>query len=114
MQRDKITPSGKVSLNTSWAMRSNLQTVITDWLDATESVWLKLKLQTVEEVNQMLHYTTLNEFTKRTNFRLLENKPSNILFRPAEAVAVLWLLRHHDNNIVLLTLKSKLHKLLVG
>lgn len=95
-------------------MRSCLQVALTDWLEATESIWLKSNLQTAEEVNQMLHYTTLNEFTKRTNFKLLEDNPSSILFRPAEAIAVLWLLRYHDSNIVLLTLKSKLYKILVG
>jgi hypothetical protein len=108
----KKTKAGKYSLLLRWHERDGIWGALANFLE-TESVKLMgLKGKSETEVMRNLYYAVHNELMLNKDWHLHENADKRILVSPAEAIALMWMLRNYDSDIILLRIKSDLHKLL--
>jgi hypothetical protein len=108
--RVKRTKSGKFIIETTNIDRTNIFDNLCNFLE-DESVKL-MNIRFVQEADVMRHlyYCTLDQLMKRQDFYLQSVENKKWTCTRTEAIALMWSLRHSDNNIDLLEIKSGLHK----
>lgn len=109
----KRTKSGRLSLNMSFAEREKLFGALCNFLEDESLKLNQIKMRTQADVMRRLHYYTLTEIVVDKNLKLQLGKPVKIIFTMAQSSAMLWLLHGYDDDMVMLSMKSALHKLLV-
>lgn len=108
----KKTKTGKISIHTDLNERENIFDALVNFLEAESVEVRKVKLTKKEDVMRLLYYYTLNDFLTNKDFHLQTTDDKKISLNHPQAVALMWLLRDHDNTLSMLLLKSSLHKLL--
>jgi hypothetical protein len=104
----KKTKTGKLSIELECNARAFIFDAIMDFLDENAK---SSTLKSETEVMRHLHYSVLNEMViRKNNFSPNLAATIKVLLRRSEAVALMWLLRRHDESMPILQLKSELHK----
>jgi hypothetical protein len=114
MIRVKKLRSGNLSVDISFAAREELFGLICSFLELESVRMLGHKLRMKDEITDLLFYSVLNEFLKRSNFFLQENVSKRMLIKRSEATAIMWLLRDNDGeDLEMMELKGAIHKTLL-
>jgi len=103
---------GGVSLFMDLNEREKMFGALCNFLEDESLKLNQIKLMTQAEVMRRLYYYTLNNLVIDKNFKLQLGKPMKMNFTLAESCALLWLLHDYDDDMVMLSMKSALHKLL--
>jgi hypothetical protein len=109
----KRTKSGKFSVELTNIERGYVFNALSDFIENWPTSMSSKKLITEAEVMYQLNYSIINEIVMRKDFKLHWANSSKTIFTRPEAIAIMWMLRNHDSNTVLLTLKSQLHNKLI-
>lgn len=108
----KKTKKGQFAFALKIDDRSCIFSALCNFLeDESVKLW-QVGIRKEADVMRHLYYSTLDELINRKNFFLQSNHEIKWTITRAEAVALMWLLRHHDDKLSLLELKSGLHKTL--
>lgn len=106
------TNKGRFTIALSFELRDQTFRALIAYLE-DESVRVRqVKLTHEDGVMRHLYYTTLNEFLKARDFCLVSPEEIKWTISRTHAIALMWLLRHYDDNMSMLQLKSELHKML--
>lgn len=94
----------------TYHVREDLFQALANFLESESIDLLSVPLKSESEIHRHLIYSVLDGFIHRTNFRLQQGNEVKISATRAEAVAIVWLLRSYEGDM--LWLKCELHKLL--
>lgn len=106
----KKTKKGHFSFALSYDEREAIFSALCNFLEEESFKLWRINMAKEAEVMRHLYYSTLDELIRRKNFALLTTDESKWIITRPEALALMWLLRHQDNNMAMLELKSGLHK----
>ncbi len=107
--RVKRTNSGKFSLRVTQIDRCNVFDAM-GLLMEDDTKLNQFNLSDEHSILNALYYTTLIGMFRRIDYRLYINEDSKWVVTRAEAIALMWFLRHHDHNMQMLDMKASLHK----
>lgn len=108
----KRTRKGRFTFPLSYGLREKIFTALINFLE-DEGMRMRLTQLTHEDgILHHLYYTTLNELLTSRDFCLITAQDIKWTITRSHAIALMWLLRHYDDDMVMLELKSELHKML--
>lgn len=108
----KKTKKGRFTFALSYGQRDKIFKALIAFLE-DQGVRMRLTRLTHEDgVMHHLYYTTLNEFLTSRDFSLVTAEEIKWTISRSHALALMWLLRHYDDDMVMLELKSGLHQML--
>src|SRR5688572_8863898 len=107
----KKTGTGRISLELSLEER---RCIFNAALQGADLIAHPTTLTNERSVLLYLHANLLAELVARLDFKLHINKPIRWWLSKAEAISLMWMLRHHDTNLMLLDVKSGLHQTLIA
>jgi len=107
----KRTKTG-ISCRLSLAHREKIFNALINFLEPESVELMKVAPTTESDIKRHLFYLILDEMLTRKHWHLHSTREVNFLITNAEGMALMWLLRSHDENMHMLELKSGLHKLL--
>lgn len=110
----KRTKSGNISFGLDQTEREKIFCVLSSFMEHESVMQRGLRLNRESEIMARLYYSVLNEIFKRKEFYLHHNCIKKIIFTASQAVAIMWLLRHHDHDSSMLDVKSGIHKQLLS
>lgn len=108
--RVKRTKNGSFNAELTFIDRKNISNAMCDFLESHQHQIHNIRLMNEADVMKQMYYSIINQlFIKKS---IGDFSPETIKWKltRAEAIALMWLLRTHDNNMSLLELKSVLHK----
>jgi hypothetical protein len=108
--RVKKTKTGKFSIELEHGTRTFVFGVIIDFLQDESATIKSGAINSEPHLMRHLYCAVLNEMVTRKNFFPHLCSPSKILLERSQALALTWLLRTYDHDMILLQLKSNLHK----
>jgi hypothetical protein len=108
----KKTKAGKYSLLLRWHERDGIWGALANFLESESVKLMGNNSKTETEVMRRLYYAVHNELMLKKDWQLNHHADKRVLLSLAEAIALMWMLRHYDENVILLRIKSELHKLL--
>lgn len=109
--RVKRTKSGKFSIEVGLSTREFIFSKVMEFLHDQSPKVAGGSLKTEADVMHQLHYSVINQLMMRKQMFLPFNTASDkLLLHRSEAIALMWMLRKYDDNIMMLELKSNLHK----
>jgi hypothetical protein len=106
----KRTKSGKLSLTMRYDERHLLFKAFCNFLEGESVTIWRLKIIQEADVMRRLFYHTLNEVMIQKDFKLLFHTSTKMQLNQSQCLAILWLLRDYDRDMVLLQMKGELHK----
>jgi hypothetical protein len=108
----KKTKSGKFSLELDLVGRESLLIALINFLEDESVAILFKQIKNETDAMRHLYYCVLAELALKHRYFISPAGRQKILLTRSQAIAIMWLLRHYDNNFFLLELKSNLHQLL--
>lgn len=108
----KRTKKGRFTIALSFDLRDKIFRSLMAFLEDEALSVRRTALSGEEGIMRHLYYTTLNEFLTSRDFGLITAEEIKWTITRSHALALMWLLRHYDDDMVMLELKSELHKTL--
>lgn len=108
----KKTKKGRFSFAVSYGMRDKIFKALITYLEEESMQTRLIRLTHQEGVMHHLYYNTLNEFLTGRDFSLVTAEEVKWTVTRSHAIALMWLLRHYDDDMLMIELKAQLHKML--
>lgn len=96
----------------SYGVRDKIFRALIGFLEEKSMHIRLIRLTHEDGVMHHLYYNTLSEFLTGRDFSLVTADDVKWTITRSHAIALMWLLRHYDDDMLMLELKSQLHQML--